>query len=258
MDTLWPVLHPFSTPVVVFSNGRIAKQTPAGTLSRDSTSGREGAANRLVTVWAADIVSVLDELGRMNKQADGRFAGRLDMNRIGVLGHSFGGAASAQACSLDDRCKAGIDLDGSLHGPVTKDGVPHPFLFLMSDHEPFRPPDFPGFRQSREHFDQAEAKEMHCTEDVLKISPAGYRLGVTGMRHNQFTDAALCFDLVSKLRDIADVQIGSLRALSIARVLVREFFDKHLKNIDGASLIDASASYPEVRVEYRNLPKPDR
>jgi hypothetical protein len=78
------------------------------------------------------------------------------------------------------------------------------------------------------------------------------------MRHIQFADLALFFDPTSKFRDVAGMQITGLRALSIARVLVREFFDKHLKNIDGPSLADASASYPEVRVEYRNLPNPDR
>ena len=34
----------------------------------------------------------LDRLEQLNKDAAGKFVGRLDMTRVGVFGHSFGGA----------------------------------------------------------------------------------------------------------------------------------------------------------------------
>jgi dienelactone hydrolase len=51
-----------------------------------------------------------------------------------VFGHSFGGAQAAQFCSQDTRCKAGINIDGRPFGTVITNGVPVPFMFLLSDH----------------------------------------------------------------------------------------------------------------------------
>src|SRR3989442_16016703 len=55
--------------------------------------------------------------------ASGKFTGRLDMMRVGVFGHSFGGAAAALFCHEDSRCKAGIDVDGAPHGSVIQAGI---------------------------------------------------------------------------------------------------------------------------------------
>ena len=91
--------------------------------------------NRLLTAWTADIVFVLDRLERLNTSDEsGRFTRRLGMSRVGVFGHSFGGATSAQFCHEDSRCKAGIDVDGAPHGSVIQAGINRPFLFLLSDH----------------------------------------------------------------------------------------------------------------------------
>jgi len=66
---------------------------------------------------------VLDRLERLNtSDASGKFTGRLDMTRVGVFGHSFGGAAALQFCHEDSRCKAGIDVDGAPHGSAIQAG----------------------------------------------------------------------------------------------------------------------------------------
>src|SRR5207249_12323590 len=68
------------------------------------------------------------------RSASGKFTGRLDMSRVGVFGHSLGGATAAQFCHDDSRCKAGIDVDGAPLGSVIRDGIPRPFMFLLSEH----------------------------------------------------------------------------------------------------------------------------
>lgn len=49
------------------------------------------------------------------------FADGLDLQKIGVVGHSLGGATAAQFCHEDARCGAGIDMDGALHGSVIEE-----------------------------------------------------------------------------------------------------------------------------------------
>ena len=68
------------------------------------------------------------------RDPSGRFTGRIELGAVGVVGHSFGGAAAAQFCHDDGRCRAGIDLDGRLFGSVVREGIGQPFLFLLSDH----------------------------------------------------------------------------------------------------------------------------
>ncbi|UYO07394.1 MULTISPECIES: hypothetical protein [Paenibacillus] len=44
----------------------------------------------------------------------------MDMERIGIMGHSFGGATAFDASYTDDRLKAGIDMDGTVCGSTMK------------------------------------------------------------------------------------------------------------------------------------------
>jgi pimeloyl-ACP methyl ester carboxylesterase len=77
----------------------------------------------------------LDHLERLNEaDPSGRFVGRLDLQRVGVFGHSLGGATALQFCHDDLRCKAGIDVDGAPFGSVIAEGVSQPFLFLLAEH----------------------------------------------------------------------------------------------------------------------------
>ncbi|MEI0739748.1 hypothetical protein VQ056_29130 [Paenibacillus sp. JTLBN-2024] len=44
------------------------------------------------------------------------FSGRLDLNKVGMFGHSFGGATAAQMLLADGRVKAALNMDGTLYG----------------------------------------------------------------------------------------------------------------------------------------------
>lgn len=57
-----------------------------------------------------DLVVVLDELTNWN-QTDSRFAGRLDLDKVGAMGMSWGGPTIAEWAQQDARCKAVVLLD---------------------------------------------------------------------------------------------------------------------------------------------------
>ena len=85
-------------------------------------------------IRTADVRFVLDELERLDQyDATGLLTGRLDTARVGIFGHSFGGAVAAEACLLDSRFRAGIDLDSVLYGESATEGVAQPFLFMNCD-----------------------------------------------------------------------------------------------------------------------------
>ena len=129
---------PYRTGLVVFPDGRVMRRTPENNpelCAEKEQALQAGCMNKLLTAWTADIAFVLDRLERLNSSdVSGKFTGRLDMTRVGVFGHSFGGATAAQFCHDDSRCKAGIDVDGQPFGSVVQAGIRQPFMFLLSDH----------------------------------------------------------------------------------------------------------------------------
>src|ERR1700730_2918241 len=91
-------------------------------------------AGALVRRRAEDAVYVLDQLTKRNERGpDERLTGRRDLSRVGILGHSFGGAAAADTCWLDRRFKAGIDVGGVLYGEVAAAGTSQPVFFILTD-----------------------------------------------------------------------------------------------------------------------------
>lgn len=59
---------------------------------------------------AEDMSLVIDEL--TNRRRTGTPARMIDPRRIGMAGHSIGGATAAATMATDDRVRAGADLDG--------------------------------------------------------------------------------------------------------------------------------------------------
>jgi poly(3-hydroxybutyrate) depolymerase len=59
--------------------------------------------------------------------------GLIDPSRIGMAGHSAGGAAANAAMLADPRIRAGIDMAGSTAAPIPGEGLARPFLFWASN-----------------------------------------------------------------------------------------------------------------------------
>ncbi len=203
-----------SASVVVFKNGQVASRTPRGNLPDNAApKAMQRAAGRLVKVWAADDRFVLDQVEQLN-QADpaGRFTGRIDLNAVGVSGHSLGGASAAEFCSQDTHCKAGADLDGYLYGDVLQTGLKQPFLFVWS--EPVNPND-PAWLKAR--------------QDAQTVSAAGSReVVISGARHFNFADFSVEFQPVYHLEGGLGSIDGAQGLRTIAEY-VREFFDRALR-----------------------------
>ncbi len=129
---------PYRTGIVVFSDGRVMRRTPENNpelCAEKALAQQAPCMSKLLTAWTADIAFVLDRLERVNtSNASGKFMGRLDLTRVGVFGHSFGGATAAQFCHDDSRCKAGIDVDARPFGSVIQASLHQPFMFLLSRH----------------------------------------------------------------------------------------------------------------------------
>ena len=82
------------------------------------------ALNNMVRNWEQDTTFILNEVikGNFDKNFTA-IANLIDDDKIGMFGHSYGGATAAQMLVKDNRIKAAIDMDGGLYGdPMPKDG----------------------------------------------------------------------------------------------------------------------------------------
>ncbi|HXO29755.1 MAG TPA: family membership [Thermoanaerobaculia bacterium] len=251
---------PYRTFAVAFPDGRVMRRPPENNpeLCEDQPPARQApCVSRFLTAWTADIAFVLDRLERLNASGPGgKLAGRLDMTRVGVFGHSFGGATALQFCHDDPRCKAGIDIDGQPFGSVIQDGLRQPFMFLLSDHG-----DLPGDRPGR----GSGGKQRDLSHDPVdlriwaniqsiydRLPPDGrLRLAIRGANHFLFSDdgALLKSHIVLRaLRMAGVVGIDGRRQLAVTAHCVHSFFDTYLEGAGVAPLELRSPLYPEIRV----------
>jgi len=215
---------PYRTFTVVFPDGRVIRRTPENNpevcLERTGQE-RDRCANRLLTAWTADTAFVLNRLEQLNaSDAPAKFTGRLDMTRIGVFGHSFGGAAAALFCHEDSRCKAGIDVDGAPHGSVMQAGIDRPFMFLLSDHS------HETDRESRQIL-----ANMQSIYDRLPVD-GRLRIVIRGANHFLFSDdgALLKSHMVLRtLRKLGVLGIDGRRQLAVTAYCVTAFSTRTLR-----------------------------
>ena len=234
---------PYRTNVVAFPDGRVMRRAPENDpelcADRPGFQQQDRCVNRVLTAWTADMAFVLDRLERLKaSDASGKFAGRLDMTRVGVFGHSFGGATAAQFCHDDSRCKAGIDVDGQPFGSVVQDGLHQPFMFLLSDHGRESGPE--------------TVRMMANVQSIYDRLPAEGRLliEIGGANHFLFSDdgALLKSHIVLRtLRALDVVGIDGPRQLAVTAYCVRGFFDAYLKGTSASPLNISSPLYPEIQ-----------
>jgi predicted dienelactone hydrolase len=226
-------INPTYTTTIVFPDGRLTSRTAAGTIPETpNVAAANAAADRLVIVWAGDARFVMDRLAELNAGPGGKLAGRLDLSRIGLFGPSLGGAAALETCRLDNRCRAGVDLDGNLYGDVARLGLEQPAMFLLS-----------AGAESSDLAEQAKSMPESVGGDGQK---ARYILSIEGARHFNFTDYSVTFSPAIKLLGALG-SIDGRRGLEITGAYVREFFDHYLSAQPAPLLTGPSSTYPEVR-----------
>ena len=231
---------PYRTRVFVTPDGRVIERSDE---NNPETVAPEQALEhmlpRLVAEWVADIAFTLDQLEQLNisDPAD-RLTGKLDLTRVGVVGHSLGGAIAAQFCLNDARCKVGIDIDGLVMENATRSPSKAPFMFLMSDHSGDDKSD-PSDRQIAFALDAAYQHLPSQTRAWLEIR---------GANHYNFSDGAVIKShiVMSLLRMIGIVGIDSRRQLAITAYCIQTFLGKFLAQEPSVFPTAPESLYPEV------------
>lgn len=167
---------------------------------------RNYVANDITLRWAKDISLVIDQLKNIGSTKN--LIQHINLEKIGVFGHSQGGAAAGQVLIDDSRITAGLNLDGVQWGTILDTSFSKPFAYLSSDWEK----DHPNLN---EHL-YRNGSSTHFYEG--KILRSG---------HASFMDIPLMIN-IPIINEAGS--IDPYLAHKISSTLVLHFFEKYLKN----------------------------
>lgn len=220
--------HTYEAPVR-FPDGRVTE------CGRPVPCGADTVAElrRVVDNRAVDLSFVLDELTGPDAAWPGSAV--VDASRVGVAGHSLGGAAAIGTLHGDPRVDAGVNLDGTYYAPDSLAGLSEPVLNLGN-----------GLRLD-------PAMDPSWARVWPHLTGWKRELLVRGSGHASFTDWPGLIDQLG-VRDEYPPEAGrtllgsisSRRATRITREYVTSFFDLHLKGRPTRLFEGRSPEFPEV------------
>jgi predicted dienelactone hydrolase len=86
-----------------------------------------------IEVWAKDSEFVLNQLSSSSSNIPQFIKDKADLDNIGALGHSFGGATAGELAMNDSRIKAVMNLDGFQYGSLFGKELNVPYAMVYSD-----------------------------------------------------------------------------------------------------------------------------
>lgn len=227
-------------------------------------------AEIITQIMADDAEFVIKTLGEMNEgKIESMFTGKLNLDEIGIMGHSVGGAVAYNLAINDSRVKAAVDLDGTVFVIPKKDlRQVTPFLMLANDKYHIQMLESRRTLMEKfEEMDELERKisiETYGSEQVYKdayekssqniigltdvLKESGTLFTIEGSDHMKFIDVGLFIGL-RPLRE--GIGIGGktdpARCLEITKAVTLAFFDQHLKGETKGSLESLLKVYPELK-----------
>jgi hypothetical protein len=226
--------HTYTDNEVEFPDGRVVQRVLPAVDDETTQQFTDEVAER-----DKDARFVLDELTAIehghNPDVDHHglpngLRGSLDLDRVGMFGFSLGGATSAATMLDDGRIKAGIDMDGTLFGPVVTAGLTRPFMLLTH----------PG-----------NARDTDPSWGSFWNASTGWKrdFQLQGSQHRSYSDLEALLPPIGLPPDQLERIIGTIdpqRAFTIETAYVTSFFDRHLRHRDNHLLDGQSTQFPEM------------
>jgi dienelactone hydrolase len=199
--------HPYDVAAVELSDHEVA-QFYKDQWSLDASAHASFIAER-IQVRTEDMRFGLDQLEALNADVHSPFAGMLDVDSVAAAGHSLGGITASQACTIDSRFHACLNLDGLQRGgPFSADetAIPpsQPFLFLTKE----------------AHLHPRLIEKFESTKE-------SYWVVVHGASHESFTDGPSLQPGLLPLPGRAD------QILALTQQITLAFLDRTLKDQPG-------------------------
>ena len=203
--------HSFDANLTIFPDGHIADYRSNITGHPDSLNVRKMQMNTRV----ADISFILDQLDKIQSgKIESQINAKIDLERIAVGGHSYGGSTATVVSQRDNRIKACFSLDSWI-SPIPQetidDGVHIPFLFM--GRPTWEGSDYPG------NYPRLDSLMAHSSNPK-------YRLIIKGTKHLDYSDIPLFSPIIGYVLDVGSNP--ATLTVSLINELVHGFLAKHL------------------------------
>lgn len=205
-----------------FANGTTHDERTSALVHYAQALSRDRLGSSLAT-WRDDTIFAARSIVKREVPAPLRqILERGDVQRLGFIGMSFGGATAASSCRLVDECRAAVNLDGGNYDPAMFNAsVERPLLLMMSDWVnlplPGRTVD-PTFNPNDYAYEPW--RDAGLDRDVV-------RLRLAGIRHMGYTDLILLMGGASH-----EARFGTIAprvAVDTIGDAVLAFLDEYLK-----------------------------
>ena len=185
-----------------------------------------GYYQKWMTIRTGDISFVIDTImEKASKDTDGVYS-LVDVERIGVIGHSFGGSAALGVPRQRDDIDAVIALESPFMYDIVgvennefvwlDEAYPVPVLNIYSDASWSHLSEWTQYARNYEFLSNAP-------DDVLNLH-------LPGRGHFSLTDLALASPLLVRLLEGGEVTRDSKEYLQTVNKVCLEFFDRYLKD----------------------------
>ncbi|HKM34512.1 MAG TPA: hypothetical protein VJY54_07195 [Lachnospiraceae bacterium] len=218
---------------VSFINEEDASEDEIYTLSSKWIELRKADMNfALDTVKEATAVTALSDawfLGKTDETTILNILNCINCDKIGLMGHSLGGATSVSLGREREDISAVIDLDGTMlgeemgyeNGEYIMNETPYPVPLLSIDNE-------------SHHLDGQEAGSYYVNNVVLQNALDGHNTYVIGSGHLNFTDLPLFAPILAAKLGVGPIDAN--HCIDTMNEIVLQYMNHYLKNEGGFNL----------------------
>lgn len=157
-----------------------------------------------------------------------------DFTKIGLMGHSMGGATAVQLGRERSDISAVIDLDGTMLGEYT--GVENGKLTIREEAYPLPVLEFNNWETYNDRKEYLAQGGRYPNDEVIRGAAEGYAVTIRDTKHMDFTDLPLLSPFLGKM--LGSGERGCEETMTIVNTLVPEFFDHTLKGTGAFSVQD--------------------
>ena len=223
--------HAYDANVSVFNNGNIADYRSGINYERrnegENLTEEEFWSIRLpqLETRVADVRFLIDELYKNKFPED--ILEIIDLNHIGILGHSFGGATSIYSAYSDNRIDACINLDGwmvVIPDEIINKGIVQDFMYIGQD----------------KWWDELNYKKL---DQFIESNQRSSKILIPGTTHYDFSDMPHLSSAGKILGKTGKINMNDLKG--VLNGLIISFFNKNLKDIE------SDINYYDFAVRYK-------
>ena len=149
----------------------------------------------------------------------------IDISRIGLIGHSMGGAAAVELGREREDISAAVDIDGTMLGEYT--GVAQGKLTVRED--PYTVPvlEFNNWESYNDNEEASLQDRVNPNTVLIANASCGFTTTIRGTKHMDFTDLPLLSPLLGNM--LGSGERDSEEVMNTVNSLVLEFFNCYLK-----------------------------